>query len=331
MEERTAQSLVHRLSSASDPTSLSEALAELRLLSKHDPDIRPLLISAGAVPLLLSSLSSSVSDQENAVAALLNLSISSRASLMSSPGLLDGLSHVLRHGLSPPAVQSSAAALFSLLTVEDYRPVIGSRRDIVSALIDLIRPQNPKNTTRSVKDALKALFGIALHPPNRSSMVGSGAVPALFDLIMKDGRIGVVEDSTAVIAQVAGCEESVGAFREVFGVVILVDLVDPAEGGSSARTRENAASALLNLARFGGEGVVKEIRRIDGSMGRITDLMENGSARAKAKAGQLIDVLLMSSDGWDRWDCTEAKDNLHGFPDFSKRWVDCHTIYLDEF
>ncbi|KAK1294525.1 U-box domain-containing protein 4 [Acorus calamus] len=302
MEERTAQSLVHRLSSASDPTSLSEALAELRLLSKHDPDIRPLLISAGAVPLLLSSLSSSVSDQENAVAALLNLSISSRASLMSSPGLLDALSHVLRHGLSPPAVQSAAAALFSLLTVEDYRPLIGSRCDIVSALIDLIRPQNPKNTTRSVKDALKALFGIALHPPNRPSMVGSGAVPALFDLIMKDGRIGVVEDSTAVIAQVAGCEESVGAFREVFGVGILVDLVDPAEGGSSDRTRENAASALLNLARFGGVGVVKEIRRIDGSMEGITYLMENGSARAKAKAGQLIDVLLMSSDGWDHWD-----------------------------
>ncbi|KAK1318811.1 U-box domain-containing protein 4 [Acorus calamus] len=307
MEERTAQSLVHRLSSASDPTSLSEALAELRLLSKHDPDIRPLLISAGAVPLLLSSSASekenAVSDQENAVAALLNISISSRASLMSFPGLLDALSHVLRHGLSPPAVQSSAAALFSLLTVEDYRPVIGSRRDIVSALIDVIRPQNPKNTTRSVKDSLKALFGIALHPPNRPSMVGSGAVPALFDLITKDGRIGVVEDSTAVIAQVAGCEESVGAFREVFGVGILVDLVDPAEGWSSDRARENAASALLNLARFGGEGVVKEILRIDGSMERITDLMENGSARAKAKAGQLIDVLMMSSDGWDHWDC----------------------------
>ncbi|XP_047341832.1 U-box domain-containing protein 11 [Impatiens glandulifera] len=288
VKRRTAKMLVTKLSSVSEQTR-TEAICELRLITKHDPDIRPLISDAGGIPYISEILyyPSSVF-QENAAAVLLNLSISARESLMSTTGILDALSHALRNPTSPSAAQSVAATIYSLLIVEDYRPVIGSKRDIVYALVDIIR--NPNSLPRTIKDALMALFGICLYPLNRVTVIELGSVPALFSLILKDDRVGVVEDATAVIAQIAGCEESPIAFRKVSGIGVLIDLLDSSTG-SSPRTKENAVSALLNLAK-GGERVadiIKEtgFRLIDG----IHDVAENGSVKGKIKGLALLKLI----------------------------------------
>lgn len=124
-----------------------------------------------------------------------------------------------------------------------------------------------------------------------------GVVPALFSLVVKDGRVGVVEDATAVIAQVAGCVESGEAFRKVSGMGVLADLLDPTTG-TSWRVRENAVAALLNLARCGGEKAEEEVRRASMEvLDVIMEVAENGSsAKAKSKASSLLGVL-NSGDG----------------------------------
>lgn len=201
VKRRTAKTLVKKLSSVSEQTR-TEALCELRLISKHDPESRPFIADAGAVPYIAETLySPSPVSQENATATLLNLSISSRECLMSTRGLLDALSHALRSASSPASARSAAAAtIYSLVAVDDYRSIIGSKRDIVYALVDIVR--DPHAPPRTVKDALKALFGISLYPMNRATVIELGAVPALFSVVVKDGRVGFVEDATAVIAQV---------------------------------------------------------------------------------------------------------------------------------
>ncbi|GFZ02429.1 ARM repeat superfamily protein [Actinidia rufa] len=290
VKRRTAKTLVSKLGSVSEQTR-TEALCELRLISKHDAESRPLIADAGAIPYLAEMLySPSAISQENAAATLLNLSISSRESLMSTRGILDAISHALRNPTSPDAAQSAAAALFSLLIVDNYRPIIGSKRDIVYALIDIVR--NPNSLPRSIKDALKALFGISLYPLNRATMIELEAVPALFSLVVKDGReSGVVEDATAVIAQIAGCEEANEAFRRVSGIGVLVDLMDPSTG-SNGRTKENAVSALLNLVQCGGEQAANSVRETGlGVYDGIADVTENGSAKGKSKAIALLKVL----------------------------------------
>ncbi|XP_010276675.1 PREDICTED: U-box domain-containing protein 11 [Nelumbo nucifera] len=305
VKRRTARSLVQRLSSVSEQTQ-TEAICELRLISKHDPDSRSFIAEAGAIPYLTETLySSSTVAQENALATLLNISISNRDVLMSTRGLLDALSHVLRLSTSTPAtVQTAAATLYSLLVVDEYRPIIGAKRDIIFALVDIIR--NSNSPARSIKDALKALFGISLYPLNRATMVELGAVPALFSLVVKDGRIGVVEDATAVIAQVAGCFESGDAFRKLSGVGILVDLLDPTTG-STVRVRENAVSALLNLVQCGGEKVVEDIREMGtGVLDGIAEVAKDGSAKAKGKASMLFNVL-------DRGGFNGVRDPRFGF------------------
>ncbi|THU55341.1 hypothetical protein C4D60_Mb11t05550 [Musa balbisiana] len=297
MEEKhqKARSLVQRLSSvAAESKSAAEAIAEIRRLSKQDPEIRAPLADAGAVPLLAARLlnhhhhhSSAAEAQENAAAALLNLSISAREALMCTPGILDALAAALRL-LSPAAAQHAAATLYSLLSVEAYRSIIGSKKPLIAALVDLLGA--PGAPTRSIKDALKALFGLALYPLNRTALVELGAVPPLFALVVKDGRRGLVEDATAVIAQVAGCDESVEAFRRVDGVSVLVDLVV----GGSGRARENAAAALLNLVNSGGDKAVGDVREVDGAEAAVRALAggDSGvSARAKSKAEALLTVL----------------------------------------
>ncbi|XP_072961118.1 U-box domain-containing protein 16 [Typha angustifolia] len=289
VKERTARSLVRKLTSAADESAVAAAISEIRLLSKHDAEIRPLLADAGAVPLLADQLLSGGCAAEDAAAALLNLSISSREALMATPILLDALAAALR--LPPPSIaaQHAAAVLYSLLSVDSYRPIIGAKRDLISSLVPLLRSPNP---TRSIKDSLKALFGIALYPLNRPTLVESGCVQAIFSLVVKDGRSGVVEDATAVIAQVAGCGESVEAFRKVAGVRILVDLMDPAMAASK-RARENAAAALLNLVMAGGNKAAGDVREVEGAEKVVKHLAEDqaASARGKAKAEALLRAL----------------------------------------
>eukprot|EP00268_Persea_americana_P042450 TRINITY_DN4248_c0_g3_i1.p1 TRINITY_DN4248_c0_g3~~TRINITY_DN4248_c0_g3_i1.p1 ORF type:complete len:300 (+),score=35.49 TRINITY_DN4248_c0_g3_i1:216-1115(+) len=289
VKRRTARSLVQRLNSDSEQIR-TQALCELRLLSKHDPDSRAYISEAGAIHLLLHLLySTSPAAQENAIATLLNLSISDREPLMATPGLLDALAYLLRHPSSPASAQNASATLYSLLVVEDYRPIIGAKPQIVSALVDLLRSHS--SPTRSIKDALKALFGIALYPLNRPRIVDLGAVPTLFSLALKDRSIGIMEDATAVIAQIAGCYESIDAFRKVSGVPVLADLLDPATG-STARVRENSVAALLNLIQSGGEKAMEDVREIGtAAIGGIADVAESGSSRAKSKASALLSIL----------------------------------------
>lgn len=122
-------------------------------------------------------------------------------------------------------------------------------------------------------------------------MVGLGAVAALFTLAVKDGRVGIVEDATAVIAQIAGCEEGGDAFRKVSGIGVLVDLLDPSTG-SSIRTKENAVSALLNLAQCGGERIAGDMREAGmGLYDGIAVVADGGSPKGKSKAIALLKLL----------------------------------------
>lgn len=297
VKKRAVDSLVAKLGSVSEQIR-TEAICELRIISRTDEESRPLIADAGAIPYLSESLySSDKVCQENAAAALHNISISSKDALVSTHGFLDALSHALRNPTSAFTAQCAAGTVFSLLTVEINRPIIGHKRDILFGLIDIVR--NPNSASRSIKDALKALFSVALYPLNRAQIIELGVVPALFSLLCKDGRVGVLEDATAVIAQIAGCQESWEAFRKVSGVSVLVDLLDDATG-SSNRTKENAVSALLNLVQCSGEEATDGIRGfILGAVDGITKVAENGSEKGRSKAMSLLKIIDAISSGED--------------------------------
>jgi hypothetical protein len=315
MEEATphaarARALVARLRAAAaarDAAATAAAVADIRLASKGDPDVRAPLADAGAVALLSAQLGApapSPGAAVDAAAALLNISISAREQVASSPGILDALTAALR---APGAggAHHAAATVHSILcgagsqSQPQHRAAVGSRRPLLAALVALLRappspPPGDGGTRRATRDALRALFAVALHPPNRAALVSLGAVRALFALVVADGRGGVVEDATAVVAQVAGCAESLEAFRRVSGVRILLDLVEA--GGAAAatmRARENAAAALLNLVVAGGGAAAEEVVAVGGAEETVRELAEDAAAspRGKAKAEALLRAL----------------------------------------
>jgi len=284
-KQTTVESLVNLLrSSSSSEEAQKDAVCELRLLAKWGDDQRISIVQAGAVPYLLDHLySSNAKLQENAITALLNLSIytPNREVIMSSRGALDAIVHCLTAGRSLEGKQNAAAAIFSLLVVESYRPIVGERPEAIRALLDLIRQGNPKCT----RDALKTLFLLALYPLNRPKLVSAGVVPVIFSLLMNAG-MRILEDATAVIAQVAGCSESEKAFKKIFGIEVLVDLLDT----GSPRVQENAASALLNLAQCGG--IADDILDVQFAMPALSLLLTSGTSRCKSKVSSLLSLLL---------------------------------------
>ncbi|THU54552.1 hypothetical protein C4D60_Mb10t26300 [Musa balbisiana] len=144
----------------------------------------------------------------------------------------------------------------------------------------------------SIKDGLMALLGLALYPLNHTTLVELGAMPPLFVLVVKDKQRGVVEDATAMIDQVARCDENVEAFRRVDNVSIPVDLVvgvsrrarvdnvnilvDLVVGGTK-RARESTTATLLNLVKSDGDKVVGDVKEVDGAEAAVRALADDNS------------------------------------------------------
>ncbi|KAK9128994.1 hypothetical protein Syun_017791 [Stephania yunnanensis] len=287
-KKRTARILVERLSSAS-PETRTAALAELRLISKHDPESRPLIAGAGAVPCLVDALYTGGADQENAAAALLNLSISSRHLLISAPGLLDGISDLLLRHRHPtprrrPPPSSPPPPPFTASS---------SRRPTGPSSARSATSSSPSSTSR-VESAIRAGAVAGEQGGDGGDGGGGGSVRGGGEFGESRG-VGVLEDATAVAAQVAGCRESAEAFgRAGGGGDGGLGGVWSGGGRGGGRARENAVAGMLNLARWGGAEAAEEVRRACLEGGVLEGVMEvavSGSGKGRGKARELLAIL----------------------------------------
>ncbi|XP_019192466.1 PREDICTED: U-box domain-containing protein 1-like [Ipomoea nil] len=280
----TAEFLVGKLATGS-PDIQRQAAYELRLLAKTGMDNRRTIAEAGAIPFLVTLLSSHDPRlQENAVTALLNLSIhENNKILIMSAGAMDTIIHVLQSGKTMEARENAAAAIFSLSIIDDYKVIIGSRPTAIPALVGLLG----EGTTAGKRDAATALFNLALYDVNKVNVVLAGAVPLLINLLMDD-KAGITDDALAVLALLLGCSEGLKEIRKsrVF-VPLLVDLL---RFGSS-KGKENSITLLLGLCKDGGEEVAGKLLMNPRSIPSLQQLAANGSLRARRKADALLRLL----------------------------------------
>ncbi|GKU94840.1 hypothetical protein SLEP1_g8275 [Rubroshorea leprosula] len=273
--ETQVRKLVEDLSSSSVDTQ-RQATSELRLLAKHNMDNRIVIANSGAISLLVELLhSSDTMTQENAVTALLNLSINdNNKTLIGNANAIKPLIHVLETG-SPEAKSNSAATLFSLSVIEDNKVRIG-RSGAIQPLVDLLG----NGTPRGKKDAATALFNLSIFHENKARIVQAGAVKYLVELM--DPAAGMVDKAVAVLGNLATILEGRNAIGQEGGIPVLVEVVEL----GSARGRENAAAALLQLCtnstRFCGM-VLQE-----GAVPPLVALSLSGTPRAREKAQALL-------------------------------------------
>ncbi|KAL0912984.1 hypothetical protein M5K25_016409 [Dendrobium thyrsiflorum] len=213
------------------------ATEELRLLAKHNMENRIVIANCGAIPLLVGHLNSTdPKTQENAVTALLNLSINdNNKTAIANADAIEPLVHVLETG-NPEAKENSAATLFSLSVIEENKVRIG-RSGAIKPLVELLG----NGTRRGKKDAATALFNLSIFHENKARIVQAGAVRYLVELM--DPAAGMVDKAVAVLANLATIPEGRTAIGHEGGIPVLVEVVEL----GSARGKENAAAALLQL------------------------------------------------------------------------------------
>lgn len=272
--EAQVKNLVEELKSTLVET-LRVATGEIRQLAKHSTENRIVIADGGAISLLIGLLhSTDPTTQENAVTALLNLSINdNNKTAIADAGAIEPLIHVLQTG-SPEAKENSAATLFSLSVMEENKMRIG-RSGAIEPLVELLG----NGTPRGKKDAATALFNLSIHPENKARIVQAGAIRHLVELM--DPAAGLVDKAVAVLANLATIPEGKTAIAQAGGIPILVEVVEL----GSARGKENAAAALLQLCNYGR---YCNMMLQEGAVPPLVTLSQLGTPRAKEKAQALL-------------------------------------------
>ncbi|KAL0297493.1 UNVERIFIED_CONTAM: U-box domain-containing protein 4 [Sesamum radiatum] len=213
--------------------------------------------------------------QENAVTALLNLSINdNNKSAIANADAIEPLIHVLETG-SPEAKENSAATLFSLSVMDENKIKIG-RSGAIKPLVDLLG----NGTPRGKKDAATALFNLSINHENKARIVQAGAVKYLVELM--DPAFGMVDKAVAVLSNLATIHEGRTAIGQEGGIPVLVEVVELGSG----RGKENAAAALLQLCTNSNRFCNMVLQ--EGAVPPLVALSQSGTPRAREKAQQLL-------------------------------------------
>lgn len=261
------------------------AAAELRFLSKHNMENRVIIGNCGAIAPLIQLLHSDVKQiQEEAVTALLNLSISDAVKvLIAEGGPLEPLIYVLRTG-SGQAKANAAACLSSLSLLEDYKVKIG-RSEAVKALVELLG----SGTVRGRKDAATALFNLSIFHENKARIVQAGAVKYLVELL--DPAREMVDKAVALLANLSTLAEGSSAIVREGSIPSVVEIVEM----GSQRGKENAASTLLQLC-INNPNYSRLILQ-EGAVPPLVALSQSGTPRGKEKAQQLLSLFRTQREG----------------------------------
>ncbi|KAK9061281.1 hypothetical protein SSX86_018461 [Deinandra increscens subsp. villosa] len=263
-----------------DSDEQRSAAGELRLLAKRNADNRVCIAEAGAIPLLVELLSSRDGrTQEHAVTALLNLSINeANKGIIVSVGAIPEIVDVLKNG-STEARENAAATLFSLSVVDENKVAIGAA-GAIPPLIDLLQ----EGTPRGKKDAATAIFNLCIYQGNKVRAVRGGIVKPLMRLL-KDASGGMMDEALAILAILASHHEGKMAIAEAEPMEALVEVIR----SGSARNRENGSAVLWSLCA-GDVGLLKVVKELGGEE-VLKELFENGTERAKRKAGSVLELL----------------------------------------
>ncbi|KAK7252368.1 hypothetical protein RIF29_36261 [Crotalaria pallida] len=285
--KRLAGFLCGMLENGVDEEKMNRATFETRVLTKTSIFNRSCLVEAGSVPLLLKLLQSRDSSaQENAIAALLNLSKynKSRAIMVENWGL-EMIVGVLKKGLKIEARQHAAAVLFYIASNDEYRKLIGEEPEAIPSLIRLIKD----GSDRAKKNGLVALFGLLMHQPeNHRRVLAADAVPLLVNIIKTCEKEELVTDALAVLASLAEKSEGTKAILQCGALHVALEILS---SSSSRVGKEHCVSLLLSLSKNGGVDVVAYLVKSPSLMGSLYSQLSEGTSRASKKASTLIRIL----------------------------------------
>ncbi|KAM2314686.1 hypothetical protein TB2_026962 [Malus domestica] len=283
--EARVRDLVDDLNGTSSVESQRAATFELRLLARNGMENRVVIANCGAIGFLVDLLQSADNGvQENAVTALLNLSIygANKTAIANTANAIEHLVHVLETG-SAEAKENSAATLYSLSVHEEDKSVRIGRSGAIRLLVDLLR----SGTLRGRNDAASALFSLSNFRENKPRIVEAGAVKYLVELM--NPAAGMVDKTVAILANLSTIPEGRTAIGQEGGIPGLVEVLEL----GSARGKENAVAALLQLCTDTNRYCNTLIRQ--GALPPLVALNQSGTPRAIQKMELCLYILQEST------------------------------------
>ncbi|VVA25712.1 PREDICTED: U-box domain-containing [Prunus dulcis] len=272
-------SLVERLSSSHLEVQ-RKAVMKIRLISKENPENRILIAKSGGIPPLVQLLSYPDSKiQQNAVTALLNLSIDeTNKKLITREEAIPAIIEVLQNG-STEARENSAAALFSLSMLDENKVTVGLS-DGIPPLVDLMQ----NGTIRGKKDAATALFNLSLNQANRSRAINAGIVPPLLQ-ILKDRNLGMVDEALSIFLLLASHPDG----RQEIGQLSFIETLVEFIRGGTPKNKECATSVLLELGSNNSSFLLAALQF--GVYEHLVEITGSGTNRAQRKANALMQLI----------------------------------------
>ncbi|KAJ6765621.1 U BOX DOMAIN-CONTAINING [Salix purpurea] len=269
-------SLVQNLSSRESEVR-REAVVNIRMLAKENPDNRILIANYGGIPPLVQLLSCQDSKiQEHTVTALLNLSIDeTNKRLVAREGAIPAIIEILQNG-TDEARENSAAALFSLSILDENKVLIGGLNGI-RPLVYLLQ----NGTVRGKKDAATALFNLSLNQTNKSRAIKAGIIPALLCLL-EENNLGMVDEALSILLLLASHP---GGINEIGRLSFIKTLVRIIRNGTP-KNKECATSVLLELGLNNSSIILAALQY--GVYEHLAELTKNGTNRAQRKANSLL-------------------------------------------
>lgn len=258
-----------------------EAAMALRNLAKTSSINRFCIGQMGAIAQLIVLLTSPDAEtQTHSVTALFNLTLrneANKAAIASAKGI-DAVVQVLING-ELEARENSAALLCNLSRSEAYRGGI-SREDVFMGLVGVLR----EGSVRGKRDAAAAMYNLLRSRQSRRWAVRAGAAGALLQ-VARDRGGGLVDESLAVLTNLAGHGEGRCEMESPYGMECLLELVK--EGSDS--NKEFACALLLLLCQHSSSA--SHTLQALGALEPLLGLSECGTDRARRKAIKILELL----------------------------------------
>ncbi|MCD7447906.1 hypothetical protein HAX54_035837 [Datura stramonium] len=257
-----------------------KAVKEIRMLSKENPENRTVIVNHGGIPPLVQLLSYPDSRiQENAVTALLNLSIDeTNKKLISKEEPIPTIIEILQNG-NVGAKENSAAALFSLSMLDENKEAIGSLNGI-PPLIELLR----NGTIRGKKDAITALFNLCFSEQNVRLANEAGIVALLFQLLEKK-NLEMVDETLSILLLLATHPDGRHEMGKLSFIETLVNLIRD----GTPKNKECSVAVLHRLSAHNSNLMLAALQY--GVYEHLVDIAESGTDRGQRKAKSILQLM----------------------------------------
>ncbi|CAL9770756.1 unnamed protein product [Musa acuminata subsp. burmannicoides] len=283
-EKNVLDGLLQKICSPSSVMEQKRALSELRLLTKCKRSFRALIgENDDAISQLLAvpsipELSADPKVQEDTVTTILNISINetNKKIVGDNPQAIPFLIDALKAGRIETC-SNSAAALFSLSALDSNKLKIGEL-GAMKPLIELLE----QGSSSAKKDAGSAIFSLCLAHENRARAVSGGVLVVVLKAITDRS---LVNESLAILALLSSNQEAIEEIAETGGVPCLLSII---RESSCARNKENAVAVLYSICMYDRKRL-REVGEEEDSNGIISQLVQNGTSRARRKAAGILD------------------------------------------